>query len=164
MVRRRLESITSIESSWAISLWKEIQWLTVKNLRKIKSAGDIKTICGEVISAVCNLIIVHVDEWSLLTRKSKKDKHVPIQHTDDSRWEDSSIIRKDWNSERWIRKPPHGWVYYDTDWALLGTIYETNKSKWYEVFIKKEIADNPSGAKLLIWEMKKKLDKLIPNS
>lgn len=161
MVRRKLESITSTESGWAISLWKEIQSLTVKSLRKIKSPEAISMICHEVISAVCSLIIVHIDEWVLAMRKPKKDQYIPIQHIDDSRWEDSSIIRQDWNSQKWLKKPPHGWVYYDTDWALLGTIYETTKDKWYEVFIKREVADNPSGARLLIWEMKNKLGKLI---
>jgi hypothetical protein len=87
----------------------------VKSLRKIKSPEAIKKICHEVISAVCDLIIVHIDEREVAARKPKKDKYIPIQHTDDSRWEDSSIIRKDWDSERWLKKAPHGWVYYDTD-------------------------------------------------
>jgi hypothetical protein len=164
MVKKRLEILTSENGDNAVLLWEEIEALTIKSLRKIKSQEEIKRICHEVISAVGDLLLVHIDEWMLESQKPKKWKYIPLNHTDDSRWENSAIIWKDWNSERWLDDAPRGYVYYDNDKSLIGTIYAADSTKWYEVFIEKEIADNPIGAKLLIREMKKKLGKLLKKS
>lgn len=160
MVKKRLESLQWEEDQDNDILWKEIRALTIKSLRRVQSPEAIKKICFEVITAVWWLLLVHVDEWVLATRKPKRKVYEPIQHTEDDRWKNSATIGKDWNSERWLENAPRWYVYYDTDWSLLGTIYESSREKWYEVFLKREIVDNPSGAKLIIEEMKQKLKKI----
>ncbi len=163
MVTRKLANLIHPNPETQNLLSLEIEWLKTKNLRKIHSRERIKEICFEVISAIDILVLVHVDEQEIEKRKIKKERDKPIEYADDvTRWSSWVKIRKDWGSERWLHNPPHGWVYYGQDGSLLWTIYEW-KEKWkYEIFMRREVAENPHGATLLIKTMKKKLEQLIP--
>lgn len=165
MVIKRLIDITSTEWTTADSLGRDIQALTVVSLHKIKTSEAIKNICSEVINAVEMSLLVSVNEWTLEARKLKKKTNKPIEYTEYEVNTNGANIRTDWATSRWKDKnPPHGWVYHDTDWALLGTIYETKDERWYALFIEREIANNPHGATLLIKNMKNKLGKLMKKS
>jgi hypothetical protein len=162
MVKRRLTSIASSEWDLPESLSIEIEKLKKKNLRKIKSTEQIKQICHEVIGAIDTLLLVHVNEDTIEKRKVKKERDTPISYDDSACWNNGAKIREDWSTDRWTKKTPHGWVYYNEDKSLLGTIYEWKEEWQYEVFIRREVAENPHGATILIREMKKKLEEILP--
>ncbi len=161
MVKERL--IATSNSLWdhADAVTRDIEKLKQRNLRKIKSEKAIRRICFEVITAVDTLILVHVNPDELEKRKIKKQKWIPLKYDDTILWNDSARIRNDWQTTRWQESSPHGWVYYNEDKSLLWTIYEGAESWNYEIFIRKDIAENPHGASILIWSMKKKLEKIM---
>ena len=168
MVKEHLKNITSTNSELWKSLSKKIKLSKIINLRKIKSEFDIQVICNEVISAVEQLLLVQVNEQELMTRKIKKHRwkpvsYTPLEYSDDYRWNQSAAIRVDWNSERWLKKPPHWWVYFDTDGTILGVIYESEMiDNWdYTAFLSREVADNPIGAMILLRVMKERLRKVV---
>lgn len=74
MVSKHLERLTSTDSELAKTLSNKIKLGKPKNLRKIKSESDIRTICNEVLGAVERLLLVHANEDELMTRKIKKQK------------------------------------------------------------------------------------------
>jgi len=161
MVSKKLVDIRESEWDQVESIGENIKKLKTKNLREIKTSKAIMEICHEVISAVDTLILVRIDEWELKNRKLKKQKDHPLQHNFDAVWVWGAKIRKDWNALWWKQNPPHGWVWYDKDHTLLSCIYQPSWTDTYEALIRKEIADNPHGAILLLKEMKSKLNKLI---
>lgn len=162
MVHRSLQKMHQNSQEWARRISEEITALRVKNLARITSSQAIKEICNEVISAVDGILIVHVDEEELSKRKPRRADKIRIQHTDDTRWANTSIIRDDWSSKEWGNKSLKWWVWYNKDESILGCMYYKPNKEGYEVFIKKDIADHPEGAIFLIQEMKKKLNKHIP--
>ena len=94
MVKNRLEMLESWEWDNAKLLGTKIRGLEPKNLRKIKSSEEIEKICDEVISAVANLMLVHIDEWMLETRKPKKWKYLP--QIDIYRWEEEDSAEQNY--------------------------------------------------------------------
>lgn len=161
MVSKKLVDIRESEWDQVNSIGDKIKKLNTKNLREIKTTDEIMLICHEVISAVDTLVLVRIDEWELINRKLKRQKDHPLQHNFDDVWVWGAKIRTDWNALWWKRNPPHGWVWYDRDDTLLSCIYQSHWSDTHEALIRKEIADNPHGAIVLLREMKTKLNKLL---
>ena len=165
MISDKLEHLVSTEWVTADSLGRDVHALKVIPLHKIKTSKAIEKVCRDVINAVEMSLLVTVDEWILEKRKLKKQQHTALQYSEVTANSNGANVRKHWASKRWKDKnPPRGWVYYDTDWSLLGTIYETSEEKWYTAFIQRKIADNPHGAFLLMKEMKDRLEKLLQQS
>lgn len=164
MVRHSLVELQSTDWHHADTLKQEMKALRMERLHKMEFS-EVKKVCHEVINAVEMNLLVSVNEWTLEARKLKKHKKNPLQYTEHEVNTNGVDIRKHWATKRWKGKnPPHGWVYYDTDWKLLSTIYTTEEEKWYKAFIQREIADNPHGATLLIKNMKDRLEKLMKKS
>ncbi len=161
MVRESLRDMSNSDSDYAKSVWTAIAKLDTKNLREIKSEKAIRDICFQVITAVETILLVHVNEEELEKRKLKKQKNVPLKYEDALVWNSGARIRVDWTSARWKKNSPHGWIYYNEDKSLLGTIYEWQEKGKYEIFIRKEIAENPHGAFVLLKAMKKRCEKVM---
>lgn len=163
MVTKRLVELQSIDWHHATALKKEMKALKMEKLHKM-NMSQVEQLCRKVINAVEMNILVSVDEKTLENRKLKKDRKKPLEYTEHETNTNGVNIRNDWATHQWTdRNPPHGWVYHDTNWSVIGTIYETKEEKWYSLFIQREIADNPHGAFLLIKEMKENLERLMRN-
>lgn len=164
MVKAKLVDIRVSEWVWAKGLWAEIDTLDVRAIHKIRSEVSIENLRNRIISAVSDTILVRIDEWKLENRKLMKMNDARLIHTEDVIWSAWIRIRDELTTEWSKITLPRWWTWQDADTTLIGCIYKKNNSEWYEVFVHRDIADNPHGSSVLISAMRKKIKKLVPKS
>ncbi|MBC7503616.1 hypothetical protein H7169_01475 [Candidatus Gracilibacteria bacterium] len=164
MVKSRLADIRDSSGVGATTLGEELNSLNVTAMHRIQSKTKIDKICHEIISSVSDLLLVRIDEGELEGRKRMKKNDARLLHTEDTLWGEGIRIRHELMSKGKRIRPPRGWLWYDTDDNVIGCIYQKPESEGYEVFVHRDIADNPHGSILLISAMRKKIKKLIPKS
>ncbi len=160
MVKAKLVDIRVSEWVWAKALWAEIGTLDITAMHKIRGEINIENIRNAIISAVSDALLVHIDEWELENRKNKKVNDARLKYTDDMIWGEWASIRSELMTEWTKIALPRWWTWEDADSTLIGCIYKKNNSEWYEVFVHRDIADNPHGSSVLISEMRRKIKKL----
>ena len=88
MVKARLVDIRDTKSSSGNILESDIGDLRVRAMHNITGKQKIEALRLQIISAVSDVLLVHIDERELEKRKLKKINEDRLSHTDDSLWQE----------------------------------------------------------------------------